>query len=57
MKTTSENRKLFEEAHELRINIRKCLHSRAKNSLDNDVCLPKDRQSVSHQNKNNQEKA
>ncbi len=31
MKTEAENRKLFQEARELRANIKECLHDRAKN--------------------------
>lgn len=31
MKTEAENKKLFEEARELRANIKTCLHDRAKN--------------------------
>ena len=32
MKTEAENKRLFEEARELRTNIRGCLHDRAKNN-------------------------
>jgi hypothetical protein len=41
MKTILENKKLFEEAHELRINIRNCLHSKAKNISNKELCLSK----------------
>ncbi len=32
MKTEAENKRLFEEARELRANIKTCLHDRAKNN-------------------------
>ena len=38
MKSAAENKQLFEEAHQLRLNIRECLHSRAKNTDHKGVC-------------------
>lgn len=38
MKSAAENKQLFEEAHQLRLNVRECLHSRAKNTDHKEAC-------------------